>query len=319
MKVVKLLFISLIFSILTTLNAKENLKKKIVYITIDYKIPFWKIMSKGMKNIADSKGYSLDIYDAKNQPKKELELLIKAIKEKVDGIIISPSNSSAAVTILEIAKNANIPVVISDIGSDNGEYVSYISSNNKAGAYNIGRLLTKKMIENNWQNGKVGIIAIPQKRLNGQERTAGFMKALKEKNIKGADIKQMLKWTEEETYNFTKELIKNNPDLRAIWLQTSNLYKGALKAIKELKKEKELLLVSFDAEPEFIDLIKDGKILGSGMQQTYILGKEAAKVLIKYLNGNRVEKNIQIPVLTVSSENIKENLISIEHNVLGIE
>ncbi len=60
--------------------------------------------------------------------KKELEYIIKATKEKAVGVIISPSNSSAAVTILDIAKNANIPVVIADIGSDGGEYVSYISS-----------------------------------------------------------------------------------------------------------------------------------------------------------------------------------------------
>lgn len=322
MRPIRLLFIYLTFSTFYILNANNIYNQsqgKIIYITCDYEIPYWKIMSKGMQSIVDANKFTLEVYNAQNSPKKELENVIKAINEKATGIIISPSNSSAAVTILEIAKKANIPVVIADIGSDGGDYVSYISSKNKDGAYSIGKLLAKKMIEKGWQKGKVGIITIPQKRINGQERTEGFMKALTEHNIKGANIKQMVKWTEEETYNFTKSFILEFPDLKALWLQTSSLYKGALKAIKELKKEKEIILVTYDAEPEFIGLIKDDVIIGSAMQQPYIMGREAAKVLIKHLQGKKVEKDIQISILTITNNNIAENLITIEHNVLGIE
>jgi len=315
---IKLCFI-LSFTLLNANSIEKKTNKKIVYIPIDNGIPFWQIMSKGISVIATHKKYDFEVLDAENSPKKELELTIKAIKEKVSGIIISPSNSSAAVTILEIAKNANIPVVIADIGSDGGEYVSYISSDNITGAYNLGLHLTRKMKEKGWQKGKVGIIAIPQKRINGQQRTQGFMSALRQENIKGAGIKQMVKWTEEETYQFTKDFIMNCPDVKAIWLQTSNVYKGALRAIKELKKEKEIFLVTFDAEPEFIELIKDNTIIGSAMQQPFIIGEVAAKTLLKHIEGEKVKKNIQIPILTVNKYNIMENLITIEQNVLGIE
>lgn len=315
---IKLCFI-LSFTLLNANSIEKKTNKKIVYIPIDNGIPFWQIMSKGISVIATHKKYDFEVLDAENSPKKELELTIKAIKEKVSGIIISPSNSSAAVTILEIAKNANIPVVIADIGSDGGEYVSYISSDNITGAYNLGLHLTRKMKEKGWQKGKVGIIAIPQKRINGQQRTQGFMSALRQENIKGAGIKQMVKWTEEETYQFTKDFIMNCPDVKAIWLQTSNVYKGALRAIKELRKEKEIFLVTFDAEPEFIELIKDNTIIGSAMQQPFIIGEVAAKTLLKHIEGEKVKKNIQIPILTVNKYNIMENLITIEQNVLGIE
>lgn len=321
MKLFKKVFIVIVlFIYFANANSIEtNNRKTIVYIPISAEIPFWQIMAKGINNVVEAKGYKLEILDANNSSKKELENIIKAVKQKVAGVIISPSNSSAAVTILEIAENANIPVVIADIGSDGGKYVSYISSKNQAGAYSIGKLLTKKMIEKDWQNGKVGIIAIPQKRLNGQKRTAGFMKALQEKNIKGADIKQLHDWTDEETYNFTKEFITNFPDLRAIWLQTSSIYKGAIKAIKELKKEKELILVAFDAEPEFLELIEKRILIGSGMQQPYIMGRSAAKALTDYLDGKKVQKNISISIITVTPENLKEIQLTIEHNVLGIE
>ncbi len=316
----KFILILLIISTSYFINAGEiNKNKKIIYLNNDMKIPFWKIMAKGIENNIKSLGYDFEIYDAKNSAKKELQLTVKALKENIAGLIVTPFNSSSCVTILNLAKQAHIPVVISDIGTDKGEYVSYISSNNKKGAYDIGKVLTEKMLSNNWQNGTVGIIAIPQKRSNGQERTLGFIKALKESNIKGADIKQLKEWTDEETYLFTKNMISEYPELKAIWLQTSNNYKGSIKAIKELKKEKELILLAFDAEPEYIELIQNGVILASAMQQPYLMGEVAAKTIDEYLNNKIVEKNIQVPVLTVSTQNINKNISEIKLNVLGIK
>jgi len=311
----KYLFIFFIL-FLSIINASNS--KKIAYIVNDTTIPFWEIMSKGITNKANFLNYQIVIYDAKNK-KEELEFTIKAIKEEVDGIIISPSDSSACTTVLKLANKANIPVVISDVGSDSKDYISYISSNNKEGAYNIGKILSTKMYELNKQDGSVGIIAIPQKRLNGQERTAGFIQALNEANIKGANIKQLETWSPKETYTFTKEFISDYPNLKAIWLQTSNTYNGALQAIKDSKKEDEILLITFDAEPIFLDLIKNGTLLGSAMQQPYLMGQEAMSTMNKYLNNEKVEKNIEIPILIVSSKNIKQMLPIIKTNVLGIE
>lgn len=318
MNISKLLITFLISSFLC-INANEPIKKKIVYMTPDISIPFWNIMAKGVEKGTTLLGYDFEILDAQNSTKKELENIIKAIKENVSGIIISPNNSSSCVTILKLAQEANIPVVISDIGTDAGEYVSYVSSNNKDGAYKIGKLLTKKMQDSGLQNGKVGIIAIPQKRLNGQERTSGFMQALDEANIKSADLKQLITWTDEETYNYTKNMIINHPNLSAIWLQTSNIYKGAIKAINESGKKDEILLVTFDAEPEFLNLIPKGTIIGSGMQEPYLMGKTALIQLDNHLNGINVEKNLQIPILIVSTKNIVKKLPTIKLNVLGIE
>ncbi len=318
MNISKFLTTFLIFLFLS-INANAASHKKIVYLVSDISIPFWSIMAKGIERGSTLLNYDFEILDAKNSPKKELENTIQAIREKVSGIIVSPTNSSACVTILKLAKAANIPVVISDIGADSDDYVSYVSSSNKEGAYEIGKLLTKEMIEEGYQNGKVGIIAISQKRLNGQERTSGFMKALDEANIKSADLKQSVTWTDDETYYYVKNMLISHPDLRAIWLQTSNTYKAAIKAINESSKKNKILLVTFDAEPEFLDLIPKGIIIGSGMQEPYLMGKTAFTQLDSHLNGIKVKKNLQLPILIISRKNIEEKLPIIKLNVLGIE
>jgi ribose transport system substrate-binding protein len=301
------------------LNKTKQINKKLAYIVSDTSIPFWDIMSRGIKSSSLSLGYEVEIYSADNSAKRELEFTLKAIKNKVSGIIVSPTNSSACVTILKLAKKAAIPVVISDIGTDTGNYISYISSNNREGAYRIGKILANKLLQRGWNKGRVGIVAIPQKRLNGQARTAGFMQAMDEAGIKGADIKQQVTFSEQETYQLSKELIENNSELRAIWLQGSNRYAGALQAIYDAGKTEEVLLITFDAEPIFLELISKGIIAGSAMQQPYLMGQAAVNEMNKHLNNKPVEKHLQLPILAISNENISRMLPLIKKNVLGIE
>ncbi|MGM0519329.1 MAG: substrate-binding domain-containing protein [Campylobacterota bacterium] len=309
--------IFLLFLLVVSLKAVDT-KKKIAYIVSDTSIPFWQIMSKGIKNKALEIGFEVEVYNSNNIRKNELNLAVKAIKNSVDAIIISPINSSSCVTVLKLANSSNIPVVVADIGADSKDYVSFISSNNKNGAYKLGKILAKKMIEKNLQEKKVGIVAIPQKRLNGQQRTAGFMKALNEYGIKSSGITQQVDFSLQETYDLTLELLNQSYDLQALWLQGSDKYKGALKALKEQKKQ-DVLLVTFDAEPIFLELIPKGVILASAMQQPFLMGEKAVETANRYLNNKEVKKEIQMEVLAVSKENIDIMLPKIKRNVLGLD
>ena len=312
--ILTLLFLLMSFSIS---NANSN--KKIAYIVSDTTIPYWDIMSRGIKNSAENLGYEVEIYNSFNDPKTELENTIKAINENVSAIIVSPNNSSSCSTILKLSKKANIPVIISDIGADSGEYLSYISSDNKKGAYDIGKILAEKISVLKITNPKVAIISIPQKRLNGQERTAGFVKAMEESAIKNTNLKQQSTFSKEETYNFTKELLNENPDLTAIWLQGSDKYQAALDAIYESDKKDKVLLLTFDAEPEFLELITNDTLVASAMQQPFLMGEEAVAFLDRYFNHEEIQKDYKLPVLAISKENLKDNLTLIKRNVFGID
>ncbi|MBF0159656.1 MAG: substrate-binding domain-containing protein [Magnetococcales bacterium] len=292
--------------------------KNIAYIVSDLRIPFWQIMARGIQDASGHLGYQIQVYSAENDAKRELEYTVRAIRDRVAGIIVSPTNSSACVTILKLANKAGIPVVISDIGTDGGDYVAYIASNNFDGAYRIGQVLAERMIALGWQNGTVGIIAVPQKRENGQARTAGFMQAMAEASIKGAGLEQQVDFSYQETYDQAQRLIAHDPDIRAIWLQGSDRYQGALDAIAGAGKQGQVLLLTFDAEPEFLDLIPRGVLVGAAMQQPYLMGEEAVQAMDRHLHGQPVEKKLALPVLAISARNLAEQLPTIRRNVLGM-
>ncbi len=293
--------------------------KNIAYIVSDMRIPFWSLMAKGVQDKAKLQGHIVTVYSSNNNAKRELENTFSAIQQNVDGIIISPTSSLAALTLIKFAKKANIPIIISDIGANSHDYVSYISSDNKNGAYQLGKLLSKKMLERDWAQGSVGIIAIPQKRANGRARTAGFMQAINEDAIKAAGISQQASFSYQETYDFSMAFIAQNPSLRAIWLQGSNRYQAACDAIMDSKKQGEILLISFDAEPIFLKLIPQGILAGSAMQQPYLMGQSAMGSMGNYLLGKTVDKEVKVPVLVISADNIDRHIGTIKRNVLGMD
>ena len=308
----------LLVASLMSAGIAQSAEQQFAYLVSDLRIPFWDIMKRGIGSRAEALGYTVVFYSAENNAKRELELTARAIREKVDGIILSPTNSSAAVTILKLAKAAGIPVVIADIGADSGDYVSYIASDNREGSYQIGKVLAKALQARQWEKVSVGIITIPQKRINGQARTAGFMQAMDEAGIKGAGLRQQVDFSYQETYDFAKELIAANPDLRALWLQGSDRYQGALDAIAAAGKSDQILLICFDAEPEFLQLIPKGVLVGAAMQQPFLMGEEAVNTMDAHLKGQPVKLQQQLPILPISTENIAEMLPIIRRNVLGM-
>ena len=292
-------------------------ERTLAYLVPDIRITFWDIMARGIQQKATELGYELSVHSADNLARRELEATVAAIDSGVDGIILSPTQSSAAVTVLKLAEQAGIPVVISDIGAKSDNYVSYIESDNDQGAYDLGELLVAALDEKGWMDGTVGIVAIPQKRANGKARTEGFMRALEEHGVSTAGIYQQADFSYHETYEFSRRLIQDNPQLRAIWLQGSNRYRGALDAIWESGKTGQILLICFDAEPEFLAMIRSGDLVAAGMQQPFLMGETAVEAMHRHLSGAPVEKFQRLPVLPVHRSNLEQLLPTIQRNVLG--
>jgi ribose transport system substrate-binding protein len=294
--------------------------KDIVYLTPGLDLPFWRYLSKGVEKVAKDKGYGFQALDSHNSAQTQLQNAQDAIARGVAGIVISPTDSSTAPTVLQLAKKANIPVVIADIGTNSGDYVSFIISDNYKGANGVGQALSDILKEKGWQSGSVGIVSISQARKNGQARTKGFKDALTAAGITGdAGLQQMQSYTADETFKFTQDMLVANPNMRGIFVQTDQPSVGAVRAIKAAHRQGDVLVAAFDGIPEFVDLLKSGDIVVSGMQQPYLMGEKSAEALFTHLDGGTPEKEILVPILVVTSKNIDQLLPTVKETVFANE
>jgi ABC-type sugar transport system substrate-binding protein len=294
--------------------------KEIVYLTPGLDLPFWRYLSKGVESVAKKEGYGFQALDSHNSAQTQLKNAQDAIARGVAGIVISPTDSSTAPSVLTLAARAKIPVVIADIGTNSGDYVSFIISDNKEGAHGVGKALAEALKEKGWTDGSFGLVTISQARKNGQARTAGFREAMKEAGItKEAGLQQMQSYTADETFKFTQDMLTANPNMRSMFIQTDQPTLGALRAIKAARREGTLLVAAFDGIPDFIDLLKKGEIVASGMQQPYLMGVRSAEAMFTHLKGGKPEKEILVPIVVATSKNIDQILPTIKETVFANE
>ena len=299
-------------------TAQEN--GELVYMTPGLDLAFWRYVSEGVRSVAEENGYGFSALDSTNDPQTQLQNAQDAIARGVAGIVLSPTDSSTAPAVLDLAQEAGIPVVIADIGTDSGEFVSVIGSNNYEGAHGVGEALAAAMEAEGKADGSIGIVGISQARLNGQARTQGFKDAVTEAGIEGdAGLQQMQAYTADETFRFTQDMITSNPDMTGMFVQTDGPTLGALRAIRAARMDGEVLVGAFDGIPEFVPLLQSGELVVSGMQQPYLMGVRSAEAMVEHLGGGTPEREITVPILIVTADNIEEMLPTIRETVFANE
>lgn len=294
--------------------------KEIVYITAKLDLPFWRTLGKGAESVARANGYAYRMLDSQLDRAIQLRQAGEAIAHGAAGILISPIDSQSAPDVLELARKAGIPVVIADIGTNGGQYVSYIKSDNYRGAYDVGAAVAAALKEKGWQGDPYALVTISLARKNGQDRTNGFRDAMKDAGItREGGLRQMQTYSAEETTGFVKELLAATPGVRSIFVETDQPTMGALQAVRTARRQNELLIGSFDAMPEVVELLKAGPLVAVGMQQPFLMGEKAAEALVASLQGKTPAKQILVPILVATARNIGQLMPVANKTVFGID
>lgn len=308
------LFLTLGF-LIAGLGSAYAEKGQIVYIVDTMGDPFWGYVALGIKDAVQQRGYDLAISDSKSSAQNQLQNAQDAVAKHVAGIVLSPTNSSTAPAVLDIAASAKIPVSFAGIGTVSGKYVTYVTSDDEQGAHGAGAELVKALKARGWKEGDVGMIQISQARQNGRLRTAGFEKAMQEGGYKVVAKNEMRLYTADETFKFAQDMLTAHPEMRGIFVEAANASLGALRAIQASRRADQTLLVAFDGLPQFVDLIKQGDLVASAMQQPYLMGFKAAELVIDSLEGKPTQQTIALPVLIVTKANMDQMLPVLEKTV----
>ena len=299
-------------------DARAAAGKEIVYLSAKLDLPFWATLGKGAASVAAARGYSYRALDSQLNGETQLQHAREAIAHGVAGIVISPTDSQTAPAVLELARKAGVPVVIADIGTNGGQYASYVKSDNYRGAYDVGVALAQALKDKGWTGDPYAMVTISLARKNGQDRTNGFRDAMRDAGIvREAGLRQMQDYSADETAAFIKDMVGATPSLRSVFIETDQPTMGALQALKAMHRQRELLLASFDAMPDVEELLKTGPLVAVGMQQPYLMGEKAAGALADAIEGRTPPKQILVPILVATGRNIGQLMPVAAKTVFG--
>jgi simple sugar transport system substrate-binding protein len=252
-----------------------------------------------IKDAAKKAGVNLKFADAQQQQQNQVKAIRSFIAQRVDVIAFSPVVETGWETVLREAKNAKIPVILTDRSvkvSDPSLYVSFIGSDFVEEGRRAGRWLLDYAKKN------------PNKPLNIVELqgTVGSAPATDRKNGFAEVIagNPKLKVIRSQTGDFTrakgKEVMEaflksEGKNINVLYAHNDDMAIGAIQAIEEagLKPGKDIVIVSIDGVRGAFEAMMQGK-LNVTVECNPLLGPTLVQTAQSVVAGKPVPKRITV-------------------------
>jgi ribose transport system substrate-binding protein len=266
--------------------------------------PFFVTLRDGAQKAATNGGVQLTVTDGANDNAKQADQISTFITQKVDVIIVNPTDSDAVVSSVQKANQAKIPVIAVDRNSNGGTLASYIASNN----VEAGKLGGQQLLKAVPANAKVAmLIGIPGASA-ARDRGKGFTDAVGDTSIntKGAKLvaQQVANFKRDEALNVMQNILTANPDLAGVFAQNDEMALGAVQAIKAKGLTGKVLVVGVDGVDDAKAAIKAGDMLATVAQQPDVMGQLAVEAAIKLTKGQTVDSKQDVPLKVLTKDNV---------------
>lgn len=252
--------------------------------------------TESIKSSAAEAGIDLKFSDAQQKQENQIKAIRSYIAQKVDVIAFSPVVETGWDTVLVEAKNAKIPVVLTDRSvkvKDDSLYVTFMGSDFTEEGRKAGRWLVEKM------KGNAGPINIVE--LQG---TVGSAPAIDRKKGFEEIIKSdpKFKIIRSQTGDFTrakgKEVMEaflkaEGKKINVLYAHNDDMAIGAIQAIEEagMKPAKDITIISVDAVKGAFEAMMAGK-LNVSVECSPLLGPQLMSAVKDIVAGKPVPKRI---------------------------
>lgn len=269
-------------------SAKQNdgkKSKKIALLMADLGNPFFHVLRDAVEKRGKELGYEVLVYDGQNDPSKQPSQVEDAIQKGVDAIIINPGDESSTANALKEAIGQKIPVVTVDRSvKDVDGILSYLVTDNTKGGKLCGEWLEKKLPNGGNVVVMEGIIGTAPQR----ERGGGFRSVVDP----AVNPKSKFKVIDTAVGNFSmapaeaamSDLLSKHKDINVVFAENDTMAVGVSRAIETAKRQNDgIIVIGFDGAKEAYDLIKDGKMSVTAVQDFNFIGSEAVNYIDAFL------------------------------------
>lgn len=279
--------------------SKRNSDKKVGIVLSTLNNPFFVSMKEGAEKEAEKLGFELIVLDSQNDPAKERANVEDLIQLGVVALLINPTDSDAVVKSVEVANEANIPVITLDRQSNGGEVTSHIASDNIKGGAMAAEFVLEKIGTESTIN-VVELQGIPGASAT-RDRGAGFHSILDDKsNIKFVSS-QAADFDRQKGLSVMENIIQGNDDIQVVFAHNDEMALGAAKAIGTSNIN--AMVIGFDGNDDALDAVEKGEMIATVAQQPDLIGALGVELASKIYNGESVDKEIAADLKIISNQN----------------
>ncbi len=251
----------------------------------------WRVANtKSIKKTADELGVELRFSDAQQNQQKQIEAVRKLIIQKVDVIGISPIVETGWEEVFQEAKDAGIPIILSDRRADVSEdlYATYLGSDFLEEGRNAARALAKLV------NGEAKIVELRGTvgSAPANDRFKGFREILKDYPGMKVIASQSGDFTRARGKEVMDDFLQRYGDtITAVYAHNDDMALGAIQAIEAYGRKPgvDIKIVSVDASHSAFEAMIAGK-LNATIECNPLLGPQFFDLALKVVNKEAVPK-----------------------------
>lgn len=278
----------------------EPFNKTVALSISDLQNPFFSTLLLGAQNAAKLFGVQLIVEDAQNYDAQQLTDVAYFIRQKVDMIIINPTNTESIAPAIEMANRNNIPVITVDRKSSGGEILCHIESDNLEGGRMASRLLGQLL---QGEGRVIEIEGIPGTSV-AHERGIGFNIGLRNYPQITVVAREVANFDRHEAHDVMQSLLRRDIQFDGVFAHNDNMILGVIDALEEKKILAPPVLIGFDAIREAVQAVKQGHLTATIAQQPETMGRLSVESSVLFFRGEKLSPVIAIELSYITKEEI---------------
>ena len=275
----------------------------IIYIiTPSTSNPFFKTEQVVGEAKAIELGYEPKSFSHDDDAAKQLEYFEAAVNDKAVAIVCDNAGADASIEAVRMATEAGIPVFLIDREiNESGLAVAQIVADNAQGAAAIA----EKWVEAMDYEGKYAELLGLESDTNCHVRSENYHAVIDEYDTLEMVAQQSANWDQTQGYEKTEAILQEHPEITGIICGNDTMACGATQACIDAGRE-DIKIIGLDGSDEAAAYIKDGKMVGTALQQIAAiteLAVEEADAFIKDGTLPEAEKQL-VPCVAITAENV---------------
>jgi galactofuranose transport system substrate-binding protein len=267
--------------------------------------------TKSVQDSAKNAGVTLKFSDAQQKQENQIKAIRSYIQQKVDVIAFSPVVESGWDTVLKEAKDAKIPVILTDRAVDSKDtslYKTFLGSDFVKEGEKAGQWLVEE-----YKDSKDPVKIVELQGTTGSapanDRKSGFASVISADPKFTVIASQTGDFTRAKGKEVMEAFLKSNPDIDVLYAHNDDMGLGAIEAIEGAGKVpgKDIKIITVDAVKDGMTALSEGKI-NYIVECSPLLGPQLMDLAKKVIKGEQVPARVVTEETTFTQEQAKQAL-----------
>lgn len=199
--------------------------------------------------------------------------------EGIHGLILSPYNAAEVQLKIDELWDAGIPCVTVNTDIPNSKRIAYVGSD----YHKCGRVVANLLQLVGSGGIRLGIVTGSHNILCHEERILGFSDYVRENKlpVEIVDIRENGD-DDYQSYDVVSAMLTEHPDIDALYFTAAGVF-GGCRAIQNDSLQKQPVVITFDAVPSTIEMLKAGVVTATICQHPEEQGARSLALLVDYL------------------------------------